>query len=51
MAVSGFGLTVPVAYGAQCPAPSFVYEPDRFVPTDEPLIAEADRVVSDNGVV
>ena len=51
MAVSGSSLLVPVAYGAQCPAPSFVYEPEQFLPTDEPITAEADRVVSEDGVV
>ena len=51
MAVSVSCLFAPVAYGAQCPAPRFVYEPDQFAQTDEPLIAEADRVTSDDGVV
>ena len=51
MAVSVSCLFVPVAYGSQCPAPRFVYEPDQFLQTDEPLIAEADRVVSEDGVV
>ena len=51
MAVSVSCLFVPVAYGSQCPAPRFAYEPDQFQLTDEPLIAEADRVVSEDGVV
>ena len=51
MAVSVSCLFVPVAYGSQCPAPRFAYEPDQFLQTDEPLIAEADRVVSEDGVV
>jgi LPS-assembly protein len=38
------------ALGAQCPAPRFVYDPDRFssIP-DAPVFAEADRVLSENG--
>jgi LPS-assembly protein len=40
------------ALGAQCPAPRFVYEPDKFQnkPGDE-VIAEADSVLSENGEV
>lgn len=38
------------ALGAQCPAPRFVYDPDTFssIP-DAPVIAEADRVRSEDG--
>ncbi len=40
------------AWGAQCPAPRFVYEPGTFASTPgAPVIAEADSVVSDDGEV
>lgn len=37
---------------SQCPAPAYLADPDRFVrQSDEPVRAEADRMVTENGVV
>jgi len=49
----GLFLAPGFAFAFQCPAPTFVYEPGNAVIVDpeEEVVAEADRVVSEDGVV
>jgi LPS-assembly protein len=53
MGLVSLGLLPGQVAAFQCPAPAFVYEPGSAVITDsdEPVLAQADEVISEDGVV